>query len=142
MIRSIQVGLVWLSLAMLVLIGVGGVVGAYAGWVHLHAAVLSSMLMLVAGLVVFVTLTFTNRANPAAVVIGYAISVSMRGLFGLGGGCVVVYALEWFPEPAIEFWLWLLSAYLVALAIETIVATSVESKAIRQTVISAHGVKG
>lgn len=135
-------GFIWLSLSLLALVGIGAVTGAYAGWIHLQAAVVASGLMLVAGLAVFVTMKLTNQADPATVLVSYAASVSIRGLFGLGGGLLAEHGFGWFEQPAIELWLWLLAAYLIALIIETVVLVSVEPKAVNTNVVSAHGVKG
>ena len=135
-------GFILLSLSLLALIGIGAVTGVYAGWIHLQAAVVASGLMLVAGLAVFVVVKFTNQADPGIVLVSYAASVSIRGLFGLGGGLLAEYGFGWFEEPAIELWLWLLAAYLIALIIETVVLVSVESKTANISVVSAHGVKG
>ena len=89
-------GFRWLSVALLALVGIGAVTGAYAGWVHLQAAAVASGLMLGAGLAVFVTVKFTNQADPATVLVSYAASVSIRGLFGLG----VTSPPPWNDPPA------------------------------------------
>ena len=65
---------------------------------------------------------WTRVAGPVG---AYAAGVAARTGGVFGGGLVLVFGLGAYPAPAFEFWGWLLAAYVVTLAIETLLLARV-----------------
>jgi hypothetical protein len=88
--------------------------------VHAEAAGVAVALALIAAIPVAVAAKVTKTRGPAATVIGYAIGLFSRLLFGLGGGLVVFLNTDRFDDRPETFWVWQVVGYLLGLIVETL----------------------
>lgn len=78
-------------------------------------------LCIVPGLAVVLLHDYLNRTSPYGPIIAMAAGTFIRLAFTFGGGAIAFFLIG-FEERAdkIAFWLWILFAYLTALAVETV----------------------
>ncbi len=60
------------------------------------------------------------RRTPFGGLLGMAVGVPVRVVAALGGGMALFYGVRWTDESPVGFLVWLLAAYLLTLAAETV----------------------
>jgi hypothetical protein len=112
-------GLLAAGVALLAVLAVAGMVELASGRPQVAFAGWAAGVILLAALASAAAEWQVGRAGGEALVLAYWVGVGVRGIVALAGaGLVAAVAVNTAGRQA--YWLWVLAAYIVALAVETV----------------------
>ncbi len=112
-------GLLAPGVALLAVLAVAAVIELASGRPQVSLAIRATGVVLLAALASAGAEWRVGRAGGEALVLAYWVGVGVRGIVALAGaGLVAAIAVN--PDSRQAYWLWVLAAYIAALAIETV----------------------